>query len=211
MPYSVRFKQKMIEKLTGPGAMSATALSKEVDVSQATLSRWLRDAKLGTMTKSKKPAKERRRRWSAADMRERCMGVPSSDLCPWNLLHDGTLVGAEREGGRLTLVVDIRYLRERFDEPGTAIVLELRGCTELAYVPDHGERVRRADQLAAMEIEILGATADGDAVRVDCNEGNLHLRYRELDLALDTGTPLTLEALVDAARSYWDDFERSGG
>lgn len=67
MPYSVRFKQKMLEKMTGPGAMSATALSKEVDVSQGTLSRWLRDAKLGTMTKSKKPAKERRRRWSAAD------------------------------------------------------------------------------------------------------------------------------------------------
>jgi transposase-like protein len=67
MPYSVRFKQKMIEKLTGPGAMSATALSKEVSVSQATLSRWLRDAKLGSMPKSKKPSKGRRRRWSAAD------------------------------------------------------------------------------------------------------------------------------------------------
>ena len=67
MPYSVRFKQKMIEKLTGPGAMSATALSKEVGVPQGTLSRWLRDAKLSTMTKSKKPAKGGRRRWSAAD------------------------------------------------------------------------------------------------------------------------------------------------
>ena len=67
MPYSVRFKQKMIEKMTGPGAMSATALSKEVDVSQASLSRWLRDAKLGSMPKSKKPSKERGRRWSAED------------------------------------------------------------------------------------------------------------------------------------------------
>lgn len=67
MPYSVRFKQRMIEKLTGPGAMSATALSREVDVSQATLSRWLRDAKLGSMPKSKKPAKRHGRRWSAAD------------------------------------------------------------------------------------------------------------------------------------------------
>ena len=42
-------------------------------------------------------------------------------------------------------------------------------------------------------------------------EGSLHLRYRELDLALEAGTPPTLEALVDAARSYLAGFERSRG
>ena len=34
----------MIRKMTGPGAISATALSREVNVSQTTLSKWLRNA-----------------------------------------------------------------------------------------------------------------------------------------------------------------------
>jgi len=44
MQYPDMFKNAMIQKLTGPGAISATALSKQVDVSQATLSKWLRMA-----------------------------------------------------------------------------------------------------------------------------------------------------------------------
>ena len=44
MPYSEKFKRKMVQKLTGPDAISATALSKQVDVSQTTLSKWLRNA-----------------------------------------------------------------------------------------------------------------------------------------------------------------------
>ena len=44
MPYSQMFKDKMIQEMTGPDALSATALSKKVDVPQATLSKWLRKA-----------------------------------------------------------------------------------------------------------------------------------------------------------------------
>lgn len=44
MPYSEKFRRKMVQKLTGPNGISATALSKEVDVPQTTLSKWLRNA-----------------------------------------------------------------------------------------------------------------------------------------------------------------------
>ena len=44
MQYSDMFKNAMIQKMTGPGAMSASALSKLVEVPQATLSKWLRIA-----------------------------------------------------------------------------------------------------------------------------------------------------------------------
>lgn len=44
MPYSKMFKHKMIQKMIGPDALSATALAKQVDVPQATLSAWLRKA-----------------------------------------------------------------------------------------------------------------------------------------------------------------------
>jgi transposase len=44
MPYSDMFKRKMVQRLSGSEAVSATALSKQVDVPQATLSKWLREA-----------------------------------------------------------------------------------------------------------------------------------------------------------------------
>jgi len=42
MPYSDRFKNAMIQKMTGPAAMSASSLSRQVEVPQTTLSKWLR-------------------------------------------------------------------------------------------------------------------------------------------------------------------------
>ena len=44
MQYSDMFKNAMIQKMTGSDAISATALSKQVDVPQSTLSKWLRMA-----------------------------------------------------------------------------------------------------------------------------------------------------------------------
>lgn len=52
MPYSEAYKRRMVQKLSGPEAKSAHALSKEEGVSQATLSQWLRNAgSLGGMKK----------------------------------------------------------------------------------------------------------------------------------------------------------------
>lgn len=42
--YSEGFRNRMVERLTGPHAMSAWALSAETGVAQSTLSRWLRGA-----------------------------------------------------------------------------------------------------------------------------------------------------------------------
>ena len=47
MPYSDMFKQAMIQKMSGPVPISATALSKQVNVPQSTLSKWLRMAGVG--------------------------------------------------------------------------------------------------------------------------------------------------------------------
>jgi len=44
MQYSDMFKNAMIQRMTGSDAITATALSSEVDVPQATLSKWLRMA-----------------------------------------------------------------------------------------------------------------------------------------------------------------------
>lgn len=43
-PYGKKFRAKMVQRMSGPGSESATALSRKVGVPQATLSRWLREA-----------------------------------------------------------------------------------------------------------------------------------------------------------------------
>jgi hypothetical protein len=44
-PYSLAFKQKMVERLTGKEAMSATQLARETGIRQQNLSRWLEQAR----------------------------------------------------------------------------------------------------------------------------------------------------------------------
>lgn len=59
--YSEAFRSRMVRKLVGPPATSATALSREVGVSQQTLSRWLREqGTVGPMSQSRTRATARR-------------------------------------------------------------------------------------------------------------------------------------------------------
>lgn len=65
MEYSERFKAEMVQKMTGPSAMSANRLSKESGIGQPTLSRWLREEKLSAMTRT--PKSTARKRWTASE------------------------------------------------------------------------------------------------------------------------------------------------
>jgi transposase-like protein len=69
--YTESFKSKMVQRLVGPGAVSANQLAREVGVSQGTLSRWLQQSK-GRMDRVKLgPPPERSARrpedWSAEE------------------------------------------------------------------------------------------------------------------------------------------------
>ena len=44
-PYSIAFKQKMVDRLTGKNALSAVQLAQESGIRQQNLSRWLREAR----------------------------------------------------------------------------------------------------------------------------------------------------------------------
>jgi transposase-like protein len=57
-PFSVAFKQKMVERLTGKNAVSATQLARETGVNQQNLSRWLQEARgLPLMAGKPKPVR----------------------------------------------------------------------------------------------------------------------------------------------------------
>jgi transposase len=60
--YTTGFKARMVQRMAGREGISATALAKEVGVSQNTLSRWLREASVAGVTMAamkKKPSSRR--------------------------------------------------------------------------------------------------------------------------------------------------------
>ena len=59
-PFSLAYKQKMLDRLTGKDAMSARQLSQETGLRQQTLSRWLQNA----CSVSVMPPKRQTREWS---------------------------------------------------------------------------------------------------------------------------------------------------
>lgn len=62
-PFSVAFKQKMVQRLTGKNAVSATKLGRETGIGQPTLSRWLAEAR-SVPAVAKKPPKPVVREWT---------------------------------------------------------------------------------------------------------------------------------------------------
>lgn len=62
--YSEAFRNRMVEKMSGPRSKSATAVSKEVGVPQPTLSKWLREA--ATVSIVSKNSKKKSRTSSGA-------------------------------------------------------------------------------------------------------------------------------------------------
>lgn len=134
--------------------------------------------------------------------------IPATDVTPWNLLHDGTVIGLKRSGERVSMTVTIPYLRTRFDVPGASFVLELLACPDLEYEPYEGNPLSSLEEIAEAEADIVEAKDEDRRVVVWGSAGVLRLRYRDLALRFDNDAPLALAALDDCARSYWDEWER---
>lgn len=83
--YSAAIKARLVQRLVGPQAVSATALAHEVGVSQESLSRWLRAARsVGEMPPSNKQ-KQRlpKQQWTGAEklrVLTEAAGLTGSDL-----------------------------------------------------------------------------------------------------------------------------------
>jgi transposase InsO family protein len=99
-PFSLAYKQKMLDRLTGKDAISARQRSLETGLRQQTLSRWLQDA----CSLSVMPSKRQRKEWSIDDkirilaQAGRLTGAELTDL----LKREGLLL-AEYEQWRLAL------------------------------------------------------------------------------------------------------------
>lgn len=87
--YSEKFKARMVQRMVGPGRVSANALSKEVGVAQPTLSLWLRQA--GNLRGVKeddeaKPPARRPEDWSPREKLAAVLeaeGIADAELGAW--------------------------------------------------------------------------------------------------------------------------------
>ena len=57
-PFSLVYRQRMVERLTGKDAVSARRLSRETGVSQQTLSRWLNEARSLPVMPANRPGRQ---------------------------------------------------------------------------------------------------------------------------------------------------------
>jgi transposase len=154
--YSHRFRMKMVRRMVGPNACSASALAAETGVSQPTLSRWLRDA--GTVTPMSeatpkpmppKPGPKRPEDWTAEERLEaviaarglegealgaflRQRGLHASDIDTWRQAAlaslDGT--GARRRPtgeGKRVRQLEAELRRKEKALAETAALLVLQG------------------------------------------------------------------------------------
>ena len=106
-PFSVAFKQKMVARLTGRNAVSATQLARETGVNQQNLSRWLQEARsLPIMADQPKPV----RMWTV-EQKARVLAAASQ-------LDGGELTAyLEREGVKRA---EYEQWRLALDEGGVA-------------------------------------------------------------------------------------------
>jgi transposase-like protein len=116
--YSDEFRSRMVERMVGPGAVSANALALEVGVSQNSLSRWLREARsLRGMSETSKGSNRPKKKWSGAEKLRIVMeasaltgselgallrreGVHEAELREWRAAAEAALQEASRGKAR---------------------------------------------------------------------------------------------------------------
>ena len=107
--YSLAFKQKMVERLTGKNAVNPSELSREIGIRQQNLSRWLHEARSLPLVASNTP---KARVWTVEQKAQALAGAA-------NLSGEQLTSYLEREGIKLA---DFERWRIALDEDGQGSV-----------------------------------------------------------------------------------------
>ena len=106
MEYTDKFKSELVARMLGPQGVSANALSKKVGIRQPTLSRWLKAAKMGSVSKASKRSSRGRplaKRWTAEEklrvvkLAAGLEGSALGEVLRREGLHEADLKGFEAE------------------------------------------------------------------------------------------------------------------
>ena len=124
----------------------------------------------------------------------------------WGLFHDGYINRIECTApGVLRLEVRIEYLRDMFPERGTSFVVTLTACSKFVYRGYDEQPTDDIAEIQAREPEILYVNSM-DPLVLDCADGTLELAYETMTVTLESGQPVTEDALIQASDKYWKDF-----
>jgi hypothetical protein len=122
----------------------------------------------------------------------------------WNHLHDGVIESIEGVvPGDLRLAIGIEYLCGRLPTSANHLVVRLRGCTLLEFVPFGAVATVDRSSIVDAEVEILSASWAADAIEVMCSAGVLRVRYEREDVELVEGVSVSPVELQLAAEGYW--------
>lgn len=140
----------------------------------------------------------------------------------WNVFHDGGIVSADgRLGATVRITIEIEYLRDMFEEPGTSFYVYLTACELLSFKAfDSVESSSSVDGLASLDLEIVSASEGAEStLDVLCLAGgaqsrvygNLQLNYASSSITLDTGRAVSVPELFGASAKYWEDWAARRG
>jgi len=151
-PFSIAFKQKIVEQLTGKDAVSARSLSMETGIGQQTLSRWLREARnLPPMP----PRRDRSKVWSI-DEKIRVLGQAS------RLSGSALTSYLEREG---LVLAQLEQWRLALEEEGRASALTMKRIRKLE------RELARKDKALAEAAALLVLKKKLDQLEEDEDDG----------------------------------------
>src|SRR5439155_835544 len=144
-----------------------------------------------------------------------CRPGETMTAATWNVLHDGRITSAAGVlPGNLRLIVHIGYLCDLLPTNGKQLVIDLQNCESIAYQSFDGSSVIDPCEVAALGLEILNASTDGQSMVVECADGSyggqLYVRYSEAEVATLEGQSLTQADLESAADQYWEAWSRRG-
>lgn len=123
----------------------------------------------------------------------------------WGAFHDGCVTAIDSQApDRLAVFVEIQYLRDLFNDPGSGFVIFLSGVKELSFTPYNGSPVIGLSEITLYTPEILACKELNDGVCLTCVDGIFILRYENAILTLDNGKVVTDEELLLASKQYWN-------
>jgi hypothetical protein len=150
----------------------------------------------------------------------------------WDVLHDGTItVVAREEPDAVIMFVSIPFVRRRIPPLGDSFRLRLGGFRSVSFSYGYGDSdvkdLERSGFLGKLRAinpsfspeagrshseltdaegqELLEVASSSMPVNIRTALGTLLIDFDSLDIALDSGHPISYEEVRRAAQDYWDE------
>jgi hypothetical protein len=137
------------------------------------------------------------------------MSLPMRDnIDILGVFHDGRIVEILGALPKLSLRIEIEYLRNMFEPKGNSFLVHLSGCESIEFYNwDNEARIKDLTEIQKEKPQILSIEQQGDLAHIFCSTGELNILYKDLEFQLDSGEPVTFQALENTCTRYWDDWE----